>query len=597
MDERYTVDLQPVGRRAHIAADETLLDAARQSGVALTSVCGGIGACDTCRVQLVSGRLTAPSMAEEALFSPTELGAGWRLACQASPQSDVRLDIPPECLGAAQRLQVEGEAVDLDFAPSVRPLDVTIPPASIHAPHADDVRLRAVLRAHALPDVVLWRAALCRLPDSLQAGNGRVRVIVRDERDIIAILPPSTAVFGLAFDIGTTGMAGYLVDLQSGEIRARAGAMNPQIAYGEDVVSRIMYANQHQDGALQTKLVASLNGLIDTLCHTADATPEQIVDVVAVGNTAMHHLFAGLPVRQLGEAPYAPVVQGALRFPAGDVGLRTAAGAVIYMPPNIAGYVGADHVAMLAAIRAWQPDSGVRLAIDIGTNTELTLSAGGRHLACSCASGPAFEGAHIRDGMRAAPGAIERVRLIDGEVFAQTIDDQPATGICGSGILEAISGLAANGKIDQRGAFTTSGESAFLLVAAEQTGHGRDIIISRKDIAEIQLAKAAIAAGITVLLQKVGLNTSDIERVIIAGAFGTYIDLAGAVQIGMLPDVALDRFEQIGNAAGVGAWQFLLSRHLREQAEALVADVDYIELTTEPDFQHLFIDSMALRPM
>jgi uncharacterized 2Fe-2S/4Fe-4S cluster protein (DUF4445 family) len=295
-----------------------------------------------------------------------------------------------------------------------------------------------------------------------------------------------------------------------------------------------------------------------------------------------------LPTKQLGEAPYLPSTSRALEFPASAIGLHFAPGAMVYMPPIVAGYVGADHVAALVAAEIWQA-SETTLLIDIGTNTEVTLAVNGQFYSCSCASGPAFEGAHIHDGMRAAPGAIERVQVIDGQIHIQTIGGQSPVGICGSGILDAVAVMLETGIINPRGAFKTR-SSGFVL--SEQDG--RQVLVTRQDVGEIQLAKSAIRTGIELLLDRAGIRAEAIERFIIAGAFGTYINVGSAVRIGMFPNLPRERFVQVGNAAGVGAWHLLVSAQLRQQADRIARDVHYLELTTHPRFQDTFVDYMAL---
>jgi uncharacterized 2Fe-2S/4Fe-4S cluster protein (DUF4445 family) len=326
----------------------------------------------------------------------------------------------------------------------------------------------------------------------------------------------------------------------------------------------------------------------------------QVVDAVVVGNTVMHHLFAGLPVRQLGEAPYVAAVQSALRFPAREVGLHGAPGAQVYLPPNIAGYVGADHVSMLLA-SLLDELPGVSLALDIGTNTEISLAKAGQLVSCSCASGPAFEGAHIHAGMRAVPGAIERAQFYDGEWRLATVDDIAPIGICGSGILDVVAALLQSGQIDEAGRFTEQAVGrvdfpqgdAIELVSAENAGTGKPILVTRGDIREIQLAKAAIRAGLGVLLDHAGVQAGEIDHFIVAGAFGTYLRLESAVAIGMFPKLPGDRYHQIGNAAGVGAQMMLVSTPSRQTAEALVEKMRYIELTSEPGFMDYYVDAMT----
>ena len=523
------IDWQPVGRRIEVPEGKTLLEAAQAAGVELVSVCGGCGTCRGCLVRLTGGSLSSITLEEQAMLEPDEIRQGFRLACQAVPTSDVIIDIPPESLTTPQRLQVED---NLELELSTRPVSKAVS-------------------------------------------------------------------FGLAFDIGTTKLAGYVVEIPSGRTLARTGLMNPQIAYGEDVIARIVHCNEHEDGrlVLQTRLVETLNRMIGDLCKEAEMHPDQIVEMVAVGNTVMHHLFAGLPVQQLGTAPYLPAVTEAMTLQAGDIGLALPPRTPVYLPPNIAGYVGADHVGVWVATEMANGRQTV-LALDIGTNTEVGLAHNGHYLSCSCASGPAFEGAHIRDGMRAAPGAIERVQMDHGKVQVHTIGNQPAVGICGSGILDAVAELLKVGAIDRTGNYLPShplvrtppnGRRECLLVTASQTGHGRDVVVNRKDVNEIQLAKGAIRTGVEILLQDAGIQDEDIDHFIIAGAFGTYLSLDSAIRVGMFPDLPRDRFKQVGNAAGAGARRMLVSGESRRAAEELARKIDYVELTTHPRFTETFV--------
>ena len=525
MPESFRIDFEPLGRRGDVRPGQTLLEAAQSAGVGLASVCGGVGTCEECRVRLASGELTLPTLVEETVLSKADLSAGFRLACQAEPLSNVKLDIPPESLTAAQRLQLEGEDIRVE------------PDPAVHIPGAH----------------------------------------------------------GLAVDIGTTKLAAYLVNLKTGETVVRAGAMNPQISFGEDVISRISYAGHEPDGSkkLHSVLVGTLNELVSDMCAEAHVSPSSVLDAVLVGNTAMHHLFAGLPVEQLGRAPYAPAFTGPLTIAATELGLNLGPGASVYLPPVIAGYVGADHLAMLIATRAWKSHRNV-IALDIGTNTEIALISHGRITCCSCASGPAFEGAHIHEGMRAAPGAIERARWSEGKIQWQTIANKPPVGICGSGILDVVAALLDGGLLKSTGALITSIGLGYVLVPASSSGLGRDLIVTRKDVHEIQLAKSAIRSGLEILLRESGLNFADLDEFIVAGAFGTYLDLRSAIRIGMFPPLHLDKFRQVGNAAGVGAKQMLVSIKQRLQAQKLAHKIAYLELATHKTFMELFISHMGL---
>ncbi len=597
------VDLEPVGRRGEARYGDTILEVAQSLGVELVSLCGGIGSCDSCKVRLMAGQLTEPTLEEEAIFTAEELANGWRLACQAEPLDDVKIDIPPESLTTPQRLQIEGESVEIELNPAVSHLDLQIEPPTLHDLRADTERLNGRVREMGFGPLQISPAVLSLLSVRMREQSWSARLAIREGHELVGILPVGSPLLGLAVDIGTTSIAAYLADLADGEILGKSGAMNPQIAYGEDVISRIVYINKHPDGkeVLQSRVVSTINELAEGLCNDAGATLDQIVDVVVVGNTAMHHIFVGLPVKQLGEAPYVPATSDQLTFKAREIGLKTSPGATVYMPPNIAGYVGADHVAMLAATNI-QQTAQTTIAVDIGTNTEVTLAHEGRRFSCSCASGPAFEGAHIGAGMRAAPGAIERVQIVDDRVRIQTIGDKAAVGICGSGILDAIAVMADSGVIDHRGAVRRdhaltstldNGQPAFVLAAADASGNGRPITVTRKDVAEIQLAKGAIRAGIEVLLQQAGIATGEVEAFVIAGAFGTYIDVASAVRINMFPHLPLDRFKQVGNAAGMGARLLLVSEEARRQAAQMVKEIEYVELTTHIGFRDEFMRWMS----
>jgi len=598
--ETINIDMEPVGRHVRIEAGSTLLAAAQKAGVELIAICGGSGTCSSCLVRLVSGELSPPTLVETGALNREEIEAGYRLACQAVPLSNTRIYIPPDSFTTPQRLQIEGLEAEVALDPIIETVDLKIDPPSLNDLRADTTRVNDTLVERGLEPAEIPLELLTRLSESLRAGDWFVRLALR-RGEIIACLERENSPLGLALDIGTTSLAAYLVDLAVGRTLARSGTMNPQIAYGEDVISRIHFAGS-KDGRqkLQTTLIDAVNGLSHGLCEEANVSRERIVEVVAVGNTAMHHLFAGLPVKQLGMAPYVPAVSDPLDLRACEIGIDLAPGACIYLPSNIAGFVGADHVAVLLANDIGK-SSGRVVALDIGTNTEITLASDGRLLSCSCASGPAFEGAHIHDGMRAAPGAIERIR-IDGErIHLQTIKNQPPVGICGSGILDAVSEMLDAGILNNNGSLEKNSplvrtnqdnQAEFVLVPSSISAHGRDIIITRKDINEIQVAKAAIRAGIEILLKEAGIGFSELDEFIVAGAFGTYLDIKSTIRTGMFPPLPVSRFRQVGNAAGMGAKQMLVSAGKRRDAVEIAGKVDYIELTIHPDYMDIFLKAM-----
>ena len=602
-----TVDFEPLGRRARVVPGTTLLEAARQAGAGLNAICGGAGTCATCRVRIVDGRVTPPTEPEAKA-----LAEGLRLACQTRVLSDVRVDVPPASMTAPQRAQVEGRERAVEFAPPVHAFDVVADLASLSDLRSDTTRVRdALSEQHGVIADGFDAVALRQLPTLLRAEDWHIRVVLRDG-EVIAVAPPRTPPLGLAVDIGTTKLAAYLVDLDTGETLGAGGKMNPQIAYGEDVMARIAYAmgGENEARKLHEVIVGGLFDLAEELCEEVGRETIGIVEAVFVGNTCMHHLVLGLPVAQLGLAPYLAAVTAPCDLKARDLGLRFAAGANVHLLPNIAGFVGADHVAMVLSTGLHDSDE-ISVGLDIGTNTEISLAVKGRLLSCSCASGPAFEGAHIHDGMRAAPGAIEWIRVIDGaggqadRVEYQTIDGAPPVGICGSGVLDGVAELRRIGVVRPNGAMRakegshprirkTANGIEFLLVPAGERNAPRDVVITRRDVNEIQLAKAAIRAGIEVLLSEAGLEAEQIERMVVAGAFGTYLDVDSALAVGMFPPIPRERFTQVGNAAGIGAKLALVSNRCRRTAEEIAQRVEYVELTTHPRFVDIYAESLML---
>jgi uncharacterized 2Fe-2S/4Fe-4S cluster protein (DUF4445 family) len=408
---------------------------------------------------------------------------------------------------------------------------------------------------------------------------------------------------GLAIDLGTTTIAGYLLDISTGETLSTQGIINPQISFGEDIVSRITYAIKSPAKAieLQQTVVKALNQLVTDLCNKTNTKSKEILETVIVGNTVMHHLLLHLPVEQLAVSPFIPAVGKALNIKARDIGLCIASGAYVQLLPNIAGFVGADHVAMLLATKEIWKDENLVIALDIGTNTEISLIENGEISSVSCASGPAFEGAHIKNGMRATNGAIERVQLINNQVKYETIGGVPPIGLCGSGILDAVAQLSLAGVINRDGRMNDHPrvrvhrkQHEFVLFNEEEQDNSQAITITQKDVREIQLAKGAICSGINVLLQKRGCSEKKLKKVIISGAFGSYINVMSALSIGMLPLLPLDHFQQVGNAAGMGAKIALLSNNKRAEAQAIAHRASYIELAAAPNFEKIFLQATYL---
>jgi len=409
---------------------------------------------------------------------------------------------------------------------------------------------------------------------------------------------------GIAIDLGTTKIAGYLLDLCDGSILSTNAVPNPQAVYGDDVISRITYAmgSPANGKRLKKTVTGAIDDLILDLCGEAGCNPRTITKVAICGNTAMHHLLLGLPVDQLARAPYLPRVKDPVNLPASELGLKSAPGADVYCLPNIGGYVGGDHVAVLMAADALH--AGVTtLIIDIGTNTEISLAAGGNVTSVSCASGPAFEGGHIKHGMKASPGAIDRIIIKDGRIRYRTLGGGRPAGICGSGMLDAAAQLVNEGVIDSGGRMDKGhplidvhgGQPAVLIAGRDKTFNGQEIVITQADIRELQLAKAAIRTGINVLSKSAGLAAPDVKRIIIAGTFGNYIDIKSAIRVGMLPDLPATRFSQVGNAAGAGTCMVLVSAKARKKAGAMARRVKYLELADRPDFMELYVAALKIR--
>ena len=590
------IEFEPVGRRGECPENESLLDSARRLDVDIVRLCNGVGVCGRCKVQIINGEVSPISAKEKEVLTEKEIGLNYRLACLTRPFGNVKVHVPPESLTAPQRTQVEGLELDVTPEPSFRNVSVWLTPPTIEKQLADETNLLNTLNRAGTGAERFDLEALRRMPLLLRAESWRARAAVRDG-EVIAVESESARWCGMAVDIGTTKIAVYLVDMESGKTLASRGLMNPQISYGEDVVSRISSASRSTENAekLQALLVEALNETLASLCAEVGVDIRCVADSVIVGNTAIHHLFLKLPVGQLGLAPYVPALRMEIDVKARDIGLKMAPGAYVHLLPNIAGYVGADHVAMILGT-SLADASGVTLAIDIGTNTEICLNNRGEMASVSCASGPAFEGAHIKHGMRAASGAIEHVLISDGQLVLQTIGGEAPAGICGSGLLDTAAQMLLNGLMDHSGKILPhpwvrireDGMKEFVL--AERSGK-EDITISQKDIRELQLAKAAIRLGIRALTEDAGIEESGIDEVIISGAFGTFIDVESAIAIGMLPPLQRERFRQVGNAAGTGARLALVSQKKRREAAATASRIRYVELAAISEFNLKFAES------
>jgi uncharacterized 2Fe-2S/4Fe-4S cluster protein (DUF4445 family) len=620
----FTVTFQPSGRRGSAAAGADLLSVARNLGVEIESTCGGKGTCKKCRIHIESApeSLTPPTEIEEKALGAAALGAGMRLACQARVAGDVKVFVPEASRRSQQvvRKEAGGRTVPLDAA--IKAYRVKLEAPTLREATADAERLLAGLEQHhGLTGLDFDFPVLQTLPGVCRKAGWEVLAIVWEGRTVVEVQPAAgqRPLLGLAVDVGTTTIAAYLCDLTTGDIVATESAMNPQVAFGDDLIARLHYVAHHEGGGaeLQRTVIGEIDSLAAKAVARAGATVADILDVVMVGNTAMHHLFLGLDTRALGVAPFAPAVQGPVDTLASAIGLEFNRGCRLHVLPVEAGFVGADNVAVIIAEEPYKQDK-VLLILDIGTNGELVLGNRQRMLSTSCATGPAFEGSHVEFGMRAAPGAIERIRIdpetldvrfkvigLEGWHIGYRPAEVGARGICGSGIIEAAAEMARarvilhNGNMNpdlqsDRIVYEDGKPRKFIIARTEETALGRPITVGLKDIRALQLAKAALRAGEEILLQRYGVDKPD--GVVMAGAFGTYIDKHHALAIGMLPETGPDIVTSVGNAAGDGARFALLSLEKRREAAWAAQKVEFVELATDPDFQKQYVAGMYFRP-
>jgi len=449
---------------------------------------------------------------------------------------------------------------------------------------------------------------LLRLPDILRSAMWDVTATVWNDQIVIALEPGDMreASYGFAVDVGTSKIVSLLVNLNDGKIEAVGNIENPQLRHGEDIMSRITFTMTHENGLseMQRLVIAGINTTVSQALRRSSISSENVYEFVVVGNTAMHHMLLGIQPKYLALAPYSPGAKSPLNLKARELHLIGNDGAIVHVLPNIAGFVGADAVADVIATGIHE-ENQVSLLLDIGTNTEVFVGNRDGLLSCSCASGPAFEGAHIKHGMKAISGAIERVKIdpVSLEVDYKTVDEARPMGICGSGILDCVAELFKAGVLDLRGRFKkirakrvrrTRAGSEFILVSREDTPRHIDITVTQGDIDQILLAKAAIHTGCAIIMRSAGIKQDQLDKILLAGAFGTYINAASAVFVGMLPDVPIERVRFVGNTALSGAKMCLISREMRESARSLSERVRYIELGAHPDFQKEFMKSLYL---
>ena len=631
----------PSGKRGNFPVGTPVLTAARQLGVDLDSVCGGRGICSKCQVAPSYGEFSKHGVTvqadalsdwnkvEERYKQKRGLIDGRRLGCQATVQGDVVIDVPPESQVHKQVVRKRAEARDITLDPSTRLFYVEVQEPDMHDPSGDLERLRDALRDQwELENVTADLHILQEMQPILRKGNWKVTVAIHlgdheNNPRIMMIWPGyyEGTVYGLAVDLGSTTIAAHLCDLQTGEVVASSGLMNPQIRYGEDLMSRVSYSMMNADGAQEmTRAVRQgMRDLFEQIADEAGVDRQLIVDAVFVCNPVMHHLFLGVDPFELGQAPFALATNSALRLRSDDLELNIHRSARVYLLPCIAGHVGADAAAV-ALSEAPDKSDDLVLVVDVGTNAEILLGNKEKVLACSSPTGPAFEGAQISSGQRAAPGAIERVEIdpvtkaprfkvigsdlwSDDPRFVVEAGSTGITGICGSGIIEMVAEMRMHGIVDASGLIgapeQTGSDRCFLdgrtysyLVHDGTVDGGPRITITNRDIREIQMAKAALYSGARLLMDKFGVDV--VDRVVLAGAFGAHISPKHAMVLGMIPDAPIDKVYSAGNAAGTGARIALLNRGARGEIEATVGAIHKIETAIEPRFQEHFVNASAM---
>ena len=614
-ETKIEVVFQPYGNRSKFRLGTTIMEAAKTLGVDITSLCDGKGTCGKCKVKVQKGveGLTHPAEKELKHLSEEELTQSFRLACQTPLTLPMVIYVPERSRVGKQRLQTDGLEVPVKPNPLVKKYFIEMPPPTLHDPRSDEDRLVDALRKeHDLTSLTIDYETAKSLPITLRKANWKVTAVTFKKRIIIVESGDTTdRCFGFAVDIGSTKLAGFLMDLNSGKVTAVAAKMNPQISLGEDVLSRIAHAMMHGFDALaelHEAVVSGINNMIKECCEKTAVKIEEIYELNFVGNTAMQMLFLELWPQYTALSPYTPVLRKGIDVEAAKLGLLSHKKANAHYVPIIGGFVGSDSVADLMAVDMLNSEE-VIMDIDIGTNTEIAIGNKELTMIVSCASGPAFEGMEIKHGMRAASGAIERVSidLNSLETHYRTIEDVSPIGICGSGLIDAPAELLKAGIIDTTGRFnkalaketkrvqkTSDGWYEFVIAKKNETTINTDITITQADIRELQKAKAAIRAGAEVLLKHMKISKNEITQLYVAGAFGNYIDPENARTIGMYPEVPLEKIKFVGNTAGTGSRMCLLSEEMREYAEEISKSVRYYELAVDPNFQSEYIKAMFL---
>jgi uncharacterized 2Fe-2S/4Fe-4S cluster protein (DUF4445 family) len=627
--KKHLVIFQPSGSRGYVEDGTPLLEAARELGVAIESPCGGRMMCSKCRVRIEEGfferfgvhssmdHLNPVQEKEKAFFREKGLeGDNYRQSCVAKVHGDVVVYVPEESRAVKQIVRKSARELSIEIKPAVRRYFVELSPATLHEPLGDWERLQAALQSeHGLTDLSIDYLVLRRLQKVIREGDWKVTVSVWQDHEVIQVEPGYAEIgLGLAVDVGTTTVAAYLCDLDDGTILATAAMMNPQTPYGDDVMARITYAMTNEDGleTLHTAILNGLNDIVQQVCEESGYAPDQILEAVLVGNTCMDHIFLNIYPKYVGVSPFTPAVHHSVNVKARDFGLNILPSGNVHVLPNQAGFVGADNTAVIIAEEPHKQDD-MMLIIDIGTNGEIVMGNRRKLISASVPTGPAFEGAEIAFGMRAAEGAIERIKIdpVTWDVIYRVIgkdkwshemapEEIGARGICGSAIIEIGWEMYKAGVINASGRFSRETHhprlrqgpkgTEFVLAWAPETAIGRDITFSVDDVRALQLAKSAMYSAARLMMRRLGIEK--VDKIVLAGAFGSYIDKVKAMAMGLIPDCELKNVYAVGNAAGDGARIALLNTEKRREADEVADQVEYIELTVEPDFEKEFAAAM-----
>jgi len=603
--------LEPIGKIVDARKYEDLLKVCRKAGINILSECGGIGVCGKCRIIIKDQKFVSKhTEAEKHHFSKEEINEGYRLACQTKvlfTEGILKIIIPKESISEKRKIQSIGFEREIQIEPLIRKIHLILDKPSLFDLRSDSQRIiDSIMKKYNIHNLEINFDILKDIPNLLRECDWNVTAILWNNK-IIDIEKGDTSrlIYGLAIDIGTSKIVCQLIDLINGETVNIASDENPQIPYGEDIMSRITYIITKENGLkeLSSLIKKTINKLIEKICLEKNINNENIYEAVIVGNTAMHHIFLEIQPKYLALAPYVPVISESINVPAKKIGLNINKNANIHVLPVIGGFVGADAVADVLATGIYELDE-MCLLIDIGTNSEVFIGNKNGILAASCASGPAFEGMQIKYGMKAISGAIEEVSIKNnGDVIYKTIDNLKPIGICGSGAIDIVAELFINGFIDNRGRFIniknprivkTDKGYAYVIAWKNETAINEDIIFSQEDINAIQLAKSAIHTACMLLMKKMNINEEDIDKLFIAGAFGNYLNPINSINIGLIPDIPIERISFVGNTAISGAKICLLSKKMREEASFITKKIKFIELATDPEFPKELANSMYL---